>query len=75
MEGLGLERIAELSGGVHRVTISRRLEAARSALFKAVRDEFVRNAGITPDEFDSLAPLLRSQLELSLDALKTDAES
>jgi RNA polymerase sigma-70 factor (ECF subfamily) len=65
LEGLRLEQIATLYG-VHRVTASRRLAAARAALAAATRDRLAAAAVSGEDEVDSVLRLVVSNLEISL---------
>jgi RNA polymerase sigma-70 factor (ECF subfamily) len=54
---------------VHRATVARWLAGARDALFEATRTTLIARLGIGHGEFDSLARMLHSQLDVSLRAL------
>jgi RNA polymerase sigma-70 factor (ECF subfamily) len=68
LHGLGADEMARLYG-VHRATVARWLEAARDTLFAATRARLVQRTGIDPQEFESLARQVQSQIDVSLQAL------
>lgn len=65
VEGLRGEQVAALFG-VTRSTVVRWLAAARRAVWEGTRDRLRQRVGVRPEEFESLARVLRSQLELSV---------
>lgn len=65
VEGLRGDQVATLFG-VTRSTVVRWLAAARRAVWEGTRSGLSRRVGLRPDEFESLARALRSQLELSV---------
>jgi len=64
VDGLTVERIGTMYGVSH-TTISRWLASARADIVAEARRLLERDAHIAADEFDSLARLLASQLDLS----------
>ena len=72
VDGLGLDKIAQLHD-VHRVTVSRWLAGAREQLFDETRNHLRASLGLTDSEFNSLAGLVRSELDISLNGLLTSA--
>lgn len=65
VEGLRGDQVATLFG-VTRSTVVRWLAAARRAVWEGTRSGLSRRVGLRPEEFESLARALRSQLELSV---------
>jgi RNA polymerase sigma-70 factor, ECF subfamily len=65
IEGLTLEQIAKLFA-VNRSTVFRWLGATREKLFVEARRRLREKLGVSDEEFDSLAQLVRSRLDLSL---------
>lgn len=63
--GWSIDRIGELYG-IHRVTASRWLNAARDALGEQVRREVAARCEIPVDEVDSIVRLVHSQIDVSL---------
>jgi RNA polymerase sigma-70 factor (ECF subfamily) len=67
-EGMSVDRLGALYG-VGRSTAARWLAAARRALLEETRQELCARLRITPSEYESLAALVRSDLELSVGSL------
>jgi RNA polymerase sigma-70 factor, ECF subfamily len=65
LEGLTLEQIGKLFA-VNRSTVFRWLGATREKLFMEARRRLREKLGVSDGEFDSLAQLVRSRLDLSL---------
>jgi RNA polymerase sigma-70 factor, ECF subfamily len=65
VEGVGLDRISAMFQ-VHRTTANRWVIDAREKLQRETRNILRRRLGLSPEEFESLAGLVRSQIELSL---------
>jgi RNA polymerase sigma-70 factor (ECF subfamily) len=65
LDGLNLEQIAKLFA-VNRSTVFRWLAATREKLFADARRHLREKLGVSDEEFDSLAQLVRSRLDLSL---------
>ncbi len=65
VDNLTLEQMAGLYH-VHRVTITRRLAKIRQVVIRDVRRAFHLQQGMSPDELENLANLIRSRLDLSL---------
>ncbi|MDX2021160.1 MAG: sigma-70 family RNA polymerase sigma factor [Deltaproteobacteria bacterium] len=57
------------SYGVHRATIARWIEGARSAMRAAMAEELMATMGFNQSEFDSLVRLVESRLHISLSQL------
>jgi len=55
--------------GVDGSTVSRWLAKARAAILAATQAELSRNLDVSPADFDSLARLVVSQLDVSIAAL------
>ena len=68
VDQLSMEELAKLNK-VNRSTIFRRLHGCMAKLQETVRDHLTAELGISPQEFDSLANAVRSDLELSLSEL------
>ncbi len=68
VEGLTLDQLAARTG-VHRTTIARRIAAAREAVTDEARRLLRVSLGATEAELESLAGVMRSQIELSLPGL------
>jgi RNA polymerase sigma-70 factor (ECF subfamily) len=68
VEGLGTGQIAALFG-LDRSTIKRRLAACRETLLSQTQAMLRERLGLSPDSFRSLARLLASQLDLSVQRL------
>ena len=67
-DGLTLDALAvELD--IHRVTVARRLAAARTALRRETRRRLRAALGVHESELESLAQMMRSRLDLSLPGL------
>ena len=58
--------------GVHRVTVSRWLEEARARLLAQTKAEVMARAGVGVAECDSMLALARSQIDMSLGALRVE---
>ena len=54
---------------MHRATVARKLAAARAALRKDARRRLQGALRLTDSELDSLAAVMRSQLDMSLPGL------
>lgn len=68
ISGLSLEKIGA-HFRVHQSTVTRWIAAARSAILLTTRRLIGERLHLSPTEFDSLAGLLRSELDLSLSRL------
>jgi RNA polymerase sigma-70 factor, ECF subfamily len=65
VEGLNIDEIGALFK-VHRSTVARWIAAARRQVLAAARDKLADELGLSAPEFDSLAGIVRSQLDLSV---------
>ena len=65
LDGLTTAELATLYR-VNRATAVRWLAAARDALLSTMRDRAVNRLGVRPQDFESLLPVMRSQLNVSL---------
>ncbi len=65
LDGLQVDQLGLLYR-VHRVTASRWLAAARKSVLSQTRRLLVARLDISPDEFESIVRLIRSQLDLSI---------
>lgn len=65
VEGLNIDEIGALFK-VHRSTVARWIAAARQEVLTRARAELHANLGLSAGEFDSLAGVVRSQLDLSV---------
>jgi RNA polymerase sigma-70 factor (ECF subfamily) len=73
VEGVGVTRLGDIYR-VSRATAARWVVAARERLFERTCDLFCERQNLTRAEFASLAPMLQSQLEVSLlERLSNDA--
>ncbi len=68
VNGWSVDRIGALYG-VHRVTASRWVAAAREQLGAAIRSELASRLAISVDEVDSIVRLVQSRVDLSLERL------
>ena len=68
LERLTPARIGTLYG-VHRTTVMRWLDAATEALLAATRANLIARLGLSSSECDSLIELVKSRLDVTLDAL------
>ena len=68
VDGLTLDQMAARAG-VHRATIARRIAAAREAIADEARRLLRTTLGASEAELDSLAGVMRSQIDLSLGGL------
>ena len=68
LAGITLDQLADVYG-VHRVTIARRLSAARAALGTLARERLATEMQLTPEELEHLFALVMSQLDVSLHRL------
>jgi RNA polymerase sigma-70 factor, ECF subfamily len=66
LDRLTIDDLAPLYG-VHRVTISRWLDAAREAVWSATQKTLRAELGLTPSQLDSLLASMRDYLDLSLE--------
>jgi RNA polymerase sigma-70 factor (ECF subfamily) len=71
--GLSIDRIAPVYGW-SRATAARRLAAAREALHVETKQELVARLKLAPTEIDSLVAVMRSQLDVSVAGLLSDAD-
>ncbi|MDB4971103.1 MAG: putative DNA-binding regulatory protein [Myxococcales bacterium] len=65
VEGLNIDEIGALFK-VHRATVARWIAAARQEILAGARETLRRELGLSGGEFDSLAVVVRSQLDLSV---------
>ena len=65
VEGLNIDEIGSLFK-VHRSTVARWIAAARRQVLAAAREKLSDELGLSAPEFDSLAGVVRSQLDLSV---------
>lgn len=65
VSGWTVDRIGTFYG-VHRVTASRWIAAAREALADGVRKQVAQRLGITTEEVDSVVRFVQSQVDISL---------
>ena len=63
--GVSLERLGE-TYAVHRATVARWLSSARERLLQGTRRELQARLNVSPDEFQHIMDLVRSQLALTL---------
>ena len=68
VDGLTLDQLA-VKLGVHRATVARRIAAGREAVAVAARSRLRAALGANEAELESLAGVMRSQIELSLPGL------
>jgi RNA polymerase sigma-70 factor (ECF subfamily) len=68
LDGLTIDELAGLYR-LHRATAARRLVAARAAVLEGTRARLRERLQLTKSQFDDLAELLRSQLDISLSAI------
>ena len=68
VEGLNIDQIGSIYR-VHRATIARRIARSREALLEDVRRRLSDTLRLSPQEFDSLVGVIRSQFEVSLERL------
>jgi RNA polymerase sigma-70 factor (ECF subfamily) len=73
VDGLGLDRLAPMLG-VHRATAARRLAKTRSDLLSRVRERMRERANVDDREFESLAVVLLSRVEVSASFLQPKTE-
>jgi RNA polymerase sigma-70 factor (ECF subfamily) len=71
VDGLNIDRIGKLYN-VHRATIARWLQAAREALYDGARERLEARLSISAGEFESIARLVRSQLDVSVRRILAD---
>jgi RNA polymerase sigma-70 factor (ECF subfamily) len=69
VHGVSLPKLAIMER-VSRATVVRRLAAAREALQDGTKRELVGRLGLTASEYDSIAALVRSQVELELTSIE-----
>jgi RNA polymerase sigma-70 factor (ECF subfamily) len=67
VQRLSIDKIAALHK-VHRATAARWLQSARDSIFEGTRRCLRERLGLTPQELDSMTDLVRSQIEISLQA-------
>jgi RNA polymerase sigma-70 factor (ECF subfamily) len=65
VEGLNIDEIGALFK-VHRSTVARWIAAARQQVLAGARQRLRVELGLSAGEFDSLAGVVRSQLDLSV---------
>jgi RNA polymerase sigma-70 factor (ECF subfamily) len=68
LEGLTLPQLAAMHN-VSRATVTRRLASARDALYVGTRRNLTERLRLSPSEFESVAALVRSQLDVSFAAV------
>lgn len=68
VDGLNIDQIGALLH-IHRATVARWIVAAREAILREGQRLLRERLGVTPREFESLARLLQSQLDVSLTGL------
>lgn len=68
IDDLSVAEIAPIYG-VHRATVARWIAQAKERVIDRAREVLTAGAAMSRDEFESMALLLRSQLDLSLDRL------
>lgn len=74
LDGRSMEEIGAICNA-HKSTISRRMEAARSAILDALHCQLRDSLKLSVSEIDSLVKLIASQIDLSIsDALRSSAE-
>jgi RNA polymerase sigma-70 factor (ECF subfamily) len=71
VEGMNLDRIAVVYA-VHRATVHRWITGAREALFDGARKRIAERLRLDESEFESLAALVQSQIDVSLGGLLRD---
>jgi RNA polymerase sigma-70 factor (ECF subfamily) len=65
VDGVTLPTLAVMNG-ISRATVARRIASARDALCEETRKELRERAHLTSSEYESIAALIRSELEVSL---------
>ncbi len=65
LEGVTLPQLAGMHN-ISRATVARRLAAAREALYERTRRDLIERLRLSPSEFESVAALVRSQLDVGL---------
>jgi len=65
LDGLTIDRIGSMYG-VHRATAARWIAGIRKRILESVRAIVMRDSGLGASEFESLALLVRSELQVSL---------
>jgi RNA polymerase sigma-70 factor (ECF subfamily) len=68
VDGLTLDQLASVAG-VHRATIARRIAAAREAVAGEARRLLLAALGASESELESLAGVMRSQIDVTLAGL------
>lgn len=68
LAGITLDQLAAVYG-IHRVTVARRLSAAREALGALARGRLAAEIQVPPDELDHILGLVISQLDVSMHRL------
>jgi RNA polymerase sigma-70 factor (ECF subfamily) len=71
VDGLNIDRIGKMYG-VHRATVARWLATARSALYDGARARLGQRLALSSGEFESLARLVQSQLDVSVRRILAD---
>jgi len=69
VDGATLDELAQLYR-VHRSTVARLLSRAREMVIAATRDHLMSQLEVPPEEIDSILRMIRSQIEISLRALR-----
>jgi RNA polymerase sigma-70 factor (ECF subfamily) len=72
VEHVTLERLASIYGS-SRSTIARTITTARDKLLEGTREHLVRELGLSSSEYESLAAQLRSDVDVSIFRMLTDA--
>jgi RNA polymerase sigma-70 factor (ECF subfamily) len=73
VDGLNIERIGKLYD-VHRATVARWISAAREELYAGAQRRLGERLAISAGEFESIARLVRSQLDLSVRRILADRQ-
>jgi len=72
-DGLNIEQIGSVYG-VHRATVARWIARAREQLLDRTRAALERRLKLSPEEFDSMVKLVRSQIDISISQFFATAE-
>jgi RNA polymerase sigma-70 factor (ECF subfamily) len=71
VDALNIERIGKVYG-VHRATVARWLQSARQELYDGARQRLGERLAISAGEFESIARLVQSQLDVSVRRILAD---
>jgi RNA polymerase sigma-70 factor (ECF subfamily) len=72
-DGLTLPQLATVHR-VSRATVARWIAAAREVLVETTRQLLAERLCLSPADYDSVAALVRSQLDLTLSTLRSETE-